>query len=177
MGFCTGRYFISFSICLVCGCSAARWSRPGGRAGSYFITWCVLGAGLCQLIVASWAVQSGQLYPTLGASGGVYGLLLAFGMRYPNRIIMLLIPLIPMPAKYFVILFAAFELWSGITGTRRGRAFCPSRRNAGWFFIAGWLRAAPLTASRQYHYQLTSPTSWSGLVSFAGSACNCRVYP
>ena len=94
----------------------------GPRRFVFYYLVCVLGAGLCQLIVASWAVQSGQLYPTLGASGGVYGLLLAFGMRYPNRIIMLLIPPIPMPAKYFVILFAAFELWSGITGTQAGVA-------------------------------------------------------
>ena len=94
----------------------------GARRFVFYYIVCILGAGLCQLVVASWAVKSGQLYPTLGASGGVYGLLLAFGMRYPNRIIMLLIPPIPMPAKYFVILFGAFELWAGISGTQAGVA-------------------------------------------------------
>jgi len=94
----------------------------GARRFVFYYLMCILGAGLCQLVVASWSLQSGQLYPTLGASGGVYGLLLAFGMRYPNRIIMLLIPPIPMPAKYFVIVFAAFELFAGISGTQAGVA-------------------------------------------------------
>ena len=94
----------------------------GTRRFVFYYLVCLLGAGLCQLLVASWAVQSGQFYPTVGASGGVYGLVLAFGMRYPNRIIMLLFPPIPLPAKYFVVLFAVFELWAGITGTQAGVA-------------------------------------------------------
>ncbi|MEM8685452.1 MAG: rhomboid family intramembrane serine protease, partial [Pseudomonadota bacterium] len=67
----------------------------------YYLT-CVVGAGLVQLLVA--AVQGG-IYPTVGASGGVFGILLAYGMSYPNRTILLLIPPIPMPAKYMVILY------------------------------------------------------------------------
>jgi membrane associated rhomboid family serine protease len=51
---------------------------------------------------------------TVGASGSIYGLLLAFGMIFPNAMIMLLIPPIPMKAKYFVIVFGAIELVSGI---------------------------------------------------------------
>lgn len=53
--------------------------------------------------------------PTLGASGAVYGVLLAFGMLHPNSIIMLLIPPIPMKAKYFVIIFIVIELVLGLT--------------------------------------------------------------
>ena len=52
---------------------------------------------------------------TVGASGGVYGLLLAFGMLYPKQIIMLLIPPIPMPAWLFVIVFGAIELFLGLS--------------------------------------------------------------
>ena len=87
----------------------------------YFI--CVIGAALVQLAVVSWSVHTGGgIYPTIGASGGVFGILLAFGMMFPNQIIMLLFPPIPMKAKYFVLVFGGIELWSGITGTQAGVA-------------------------------------------------------
>ncbi len=54
--------------------------------------------------------------PTVGASGGVFGILLAFGVMHPNAMIMLLIPPIPMKAKYFVILYGIFELVAGLGG-------------------------------------------------------------
>lgn len=60
--------------------------------------------------------------PTVGASGAVFGLLLAFGMFYPNNIIMLLFPPIPMKAKYFVMIFGALELFLGVTSTSSGIA-------------------------------------------------------
>lgn len=52
--------------------------------------------------------------PTVGASGAVYGLLLAFGMTFPNAMILMLIPPIPMKAKYFVIIYGLIELSMGI---------------------------------------------------------------
>lgn len=85
---------------------------------TYYLT-CVVGAGVVQLIVAG--LQGGG-YPTVGASGGVFGLLLAFGMAFPNRMIMLMFPPIPMKAKYMVILFGALELYLGISGTSPGVA-------------------------------------------------------
>jgi membrane associated rhomboid family serine protease len=60
--------------------------------------------------------------PTVGASGGVYGLLLAYGLYFPNRQLMLLIPPIPMRARTFVIVYAALELVLGVTGTAAGVA-------------------------------------------------------
>lgn len=51
---------------------------------------------------------------TVGASGAVFGLLLAFGMLFPNQIIMLMIPPIPIKAKYFVIIYGVIELFAGI---------------------------------------------------------------
>nr|WP_282103459.1 rhomboid family intramembrane serine protease [Halomonas getboli] len=87
------------------------------RFARYYVL-CVLGAAAAQLLV----VSTGAYAPTVGASGGVYALLLAFGLRYPNQYILLLIPPIPMKAKYFVVFIGLVELWSGIAGTRQGVA-------------------------------------------------------
>lgn len=51
--------------------------------------------------------------PTIGASGAVFGILLAFGMLFPNTELMLLFPPIPIKAKWFVLFYGAFELYSG----------------------------------------------------------------
>jgi membrane associated rhomboid family serine protease len=85
---------------------------------TYYIT-CVVGAGLVQLLVAY--SQNGE-YATVGASGGVYGILLAFGMAFPNRMVMLLFPPIPMKAKYLVVLMGLFELFVGVGGQMPGVA-------------------------------------------------------
>ncbi len=55
--------------------------------------------------------------PTVGASGAVFGILLGFGMLFPNTQLMLLFPPIPIKAKYFVMGYGAIELFSGITNT------------------------------------------------------------
>lgn len=85
---------------------------------TYYLV-CVAGAGVVQLVVAY--LQGGS-YPTIGASGGVFGILLAFGMAFPNRMIMLLFPPIPMKAKYLVILAGIFELVAGVSGRAPGIA-------------------------------------------------------
>jgi len=94
----------------------------GSRLFAVYYLICVLGAGLVQLVVATLAAEGGDIYPTIGASGGVFGVLLAFGMMFPNQRIVLLFPPIPMKAKWFVILYGAFELYAGITGTLSGVA-------------------------------------------------------
>jgi membrane associated rhomboid family serine protease len=85
----------------------------------YFVA--VLAAALVQLVVVS-AAAGAQPYATVGASGGVFGVLLAFGMLFPRRMVMLLFPPIPMPAWLLVTLFAAIELTSGVFGTQGGIA-------------------------------------------------------
>lgn len=52
--------------------------------------------------------------PMIGASGAVFGVLLAFGMQFPNAKIMLLIPPIPIKAKYFVMIYGVIELFAGV---------------------------------------------------------------
>jgi len=53
--------------------------------------------------------------PTVGASGAVFGVLLAFGMLFPNTELMLLIPPIPIKAKWFVMIYGGIELWLGLS--------------------------------------------------------------
>lgn len=60
-------------------------------------------------------VAIGLFVPTVGASGAVFGVLLAFGMLFPNTRLMLLFPPIPIKAKYFVIGYGALELYLGLT--------------------------------------------------------------
>ena len=72
---------------------------------------CGIGAGLIQLLV-NYLTHGTD--PTVGASGAIYGLLLAFGMMHPNDIIMPLIPPIPMKAKWAVLIFIAIEIFLGI---------------------------------------------------------------
>jgi membrane associated rhomboid family serine protease len=81
---------------------------------------CVVGAAVMHLIVVSAAHLPPA--PVVGASGGIFGLLLAFGMAYPKRMIMMLFPPIPMPAWLFVTLYGALELYLGITQTAQGIA-------------------------------------------------------
>ena len=92
----------------------------GSRRFALFYFVCVVGAGLLQLAVLS--LEGGPAVPTVGASGGVFGILLAFGMMFPDTYIMLLIPPIPLKAKYFVIGYGALTLFAGLTGAQSGVA-------------------------------------------------------
>jgi membrane associated rhomboid family serine protease len=73
----------------------------------------VLSAALAQLL---FTLLIGSNSPTVGASGALFGLLLSFGMLFPDRIIMPLFPPIPMKAKVFVAVFGALELLMGLSG-------------------------------------------------------------
>ncbi|WP_132999615.1 rhomboid family intramembrane serine protease [Luteimonas arsenica] len=112
---------------------------------TYFLV-CVAGAGLCQLGVASWSVaQGGMPYPTVGASGGVYGLLLAYGMLFPHQRVMLLIPPIPMKARTLVIVFGVITLFMGLTGRQANVAHFAHLGGMlfGWLMIRHWRGQGP----------------------------------
>ena len=75
---------------------------------------CGVGAALIQLATA---YLTGEMpIQLVGASGAVMGLLLAVGVMHPNAVIMLLIPPIPMKAKWFVVIYGVIELFLGWTG-------------------------------------------------------------
>ena len=106
-----------------------------------FYAVCVVGAALCQLAVGAWTMsQGGQAYPTLGASGGVFGLLLAYGMLFPHQRVMLLIPPIPMKARTLVIVYGAIALLLGFTGLQPGVAHFAHLGGMlfGWLLIRYW---------------------------------------
>ena len=85
---------------------------------AYYIA-SVVAAAIAQLLVTQWL---GGLYPTVGASGGVFGLLLAYAVYFPHNRVMLLFPPIPIPARVFVAVYAAIELVLGIRGSQGGVA-------------------------------------------------------
>jgi membrane associated rhomboid family serine protease len=92
------------------------------RFATYYLI-CVVGAALAQMVVSEVSLaQGGEAYPVLGASGGVFGVLLAFGLTFPEARLMLLFPPIPIKAKWFVLIYGAIELTAGVTGTLEGVA-------------------------------------------------------
>jgi membrane associated rhomboid family serine protease len=92
----------------------------GARFYSLYYLAAVVAAAICHLVVTSW--MGAAPVPMVGASGGIYGLLLAFGLYFPHRRVMLLFPPIPMPARLFVIIFALLELVLGVFQTSAGVA-------------------------------------------------------
>jgi membrane associated rhomboid family serine protease len=105
-------FFNMFALFMFGGALEQLW---GTRRFVVFYFASVLAAATVQLAVTS---LSGVMDSTIGASGGVFGLLLAFAMYFPRQRIMLLFPPIPMPAWLFVTLYGVLELVLGVTGAQ-----------------------------------------------------------
>lgn len=115
----------------------------GTRRFLIYYLGCVFAAALTQLTVLS--LVGGEAYPTIGASGGVFGLLLAYGLLFPHHKVMLLIPPIPMPAWLFVTLYGLLSIYLGVTGTQSGVAHFAHLGGmlGGWLLIRQWRRRPP----------------------------------
>jgi membrane associated rhomboid family serine protease len=100
------------------GSQIEAYLGPKRLLAVYFAS--VVTAALSQLFIP--ALLGAAPGPAIGASGGVFGLLLAYAMLFPNRKVVALILPIPMPAWLFATLYAGVELVSGVTGTFSGVA-------------------------------------------------------
>ncbi len=83
----------------------------------YFVTG--IGAALVHILVQ---YLTGSFALTVGASGAIYGILMGYAVLYPDSIMTLIFPPISLKAKWFVLIFAAIELFLGVTGTQAGVA-------------------------------------------------------
>ena len=119
----------------------------GARRLGIFFAASVLAAALAQLLVTGWM---GSNAPTVGASGGLFGLLIGFATVFPTRKVMLLIPPIPLPAPVFVALYGALELTLGVTGSASGVAHFAHLGGlaGGWLVLRYWRGQLPFGRHR-----------------------------
>lgn len=119
----------------------------GSRRLGIFYGASVLAAAAAQLLVSHFL---GSGAPTVGASGGLFGLLVGFAMVFPHRKIVPLLPPIPMPAWLFVTLYGLIELTLGATGTASGVAHFAHLGGllGGWLVIRCWRGQLPFGLRR-----------------------------
>ncbi len=120
-------------------------TRLGPQRYLMFFTACVVGAAVLYLLTLP-APSPGQLpAPAVGASGGIYGVLLAFAIYYPRARMMLVFPPIPMPAWLLVALFIGADLLLGIGRVATGVAHFAHLGGAltGIALLLWWRRSPP----------------------------------
>ncbi len=132
--------------------------RLGARRFFAYYMICGMGAALLQMGVgyleyshAESAIGLSAAFgllrvPTVGASGAVFGLLLAFGVLYPNQIIMLVFPPVAMKAKWFVLIYGLVELFFGLSGYQSGVAHFAHLGGMlwGWLLLCWWKRTGKI---------------------------------
>lgn len=98
----------------------------GAAAVHTGVEWIQMTHWMSQAAEGSMAAQASihalKMTPTVGASGAIYGLLMGYAMLYPDSVMRLIFPPIALKAKWFVLIFAAIELLTGVTGTGGGIA-------------------------------------------------------
>ncbi|MCR5518910.1 MAG: rhomboid family intramembrane serine protease [Bacteroidales bacterium] len=117
----------------------------------YFL--CGLGAAAAQTGVQALDISM-QMVPTVGASGCIYGIIIAFAMIFPEAKMTLIFPPVTLSAKWMAIIFIGIELFTGITGTQAGVAHFAHLGGAliGWFLIWWWYKKRKNNNSNYVHY-------------------------
>ena len=77
---------------------------------------CGIGGGILVWFTSMVGFSGSYYAPTIGASGAIFGILVAFGMMWPDRLIFLF-GVMPIKALHFVLIFGAIDLWQGLSGT------------------------------------------------------------
>ena len=116
--FLHGGFFHIFFNMFVLWMFGTEIERHWGRREFYkyyFITG--IGAALFNIVF-----EPSSLIPIVGASGAIYGILLAFGLMFPNRPLLLFPFFIPIKAKYFVLIFGTFAFFSAFSSANDGVA-------------------------------------------------------
>jgi rhomboid family protein len=120
----------------------------GGTEFLKFYFLCGIGAGIFDVVLTTMFGSPNSL--TIGASGAIYGLLLAFGLIFPNRPIFIWF-IIPIPAKWFVVIIGAIEFFSELSGPGSGVAHLA---HLGGMLVAYlYLRGSGLSGRMQLQYE------------------------
>ena len=128
---------------------AAAENVFGSRRFAFYYFFCVAGAGLCQLLVTTAMLDPINPVPiaSIGASGGVFGLLLAFAIYYPGaKLIFIFFP-VPVAARTAVFIYGGLELYLGLSGAQSGVAHFAHLGGLlfGWLLIRYWRGQPPFT--------------------------------
>lgn len=101
-------------------------------------------------LAAQTALHQLKITPTVGASGAIYGVLIGFAMLYPDAMLTLIFPPVSLKAKWFVIIFAVIELFTGVFGIGGGIAHFAHLGGMlfGWMLIMYWKKKG-----KMYHYK------------------------
>jgi membrane associated rhomboid family serine protease len=134
--------FNMFGLWMFGGDLERVWGAP--RVATAYFASVFLGA--VTQVMTSIVIGTGGA-PVIGASAGVFGLLLAFAMVFPERRLVALFVPVPLPARVFVLLYAALELTLGVTGTQTGVAHFAHLGG----LLGGWL---------VYRFGRGGPTLW-----------------
>ena len=116
-----------------------------------FLLVCTLGAAICQLAVGTAMVNAGgRPFPTVGASGFVYGILLAWAVMYPRDRVLMILPPMEVSVRTMVLIFGGLELLMGITGTAQGVAHFAHLGGMlfGWLLLRYWQGKPPFGKRR-----------------------------
>ena len=148
--------FFNMYTLLIFGSVVENYLGPKKFLLFYFI--CGLGAVALHFGVEYWQMQSYmngaalgnstalqqieaiKYTPTVGASGAIYGVLMGYAMLFPESRMTLLFPPVTLSAKWMVVVFAAIELFTGVTGVASGIAHFAHLGGMliGWLMILWW---------------------------------------
>lgn len=118
----------------------------GSQRFAFYYLSCVIGAALLHLLVQAGMTSQGMpAVPVIGASGGTFGVLLGFAWLFPETRLLLLIPPMPVKAKWLVLGYGALELFLGVTGSQTGVAHFAHLGGlaAGWLMMRRWYPRYP----------------------------------
>lgn len=120
----------------------------GAKHYTFYYLFCAVTAAIAHMLVAQYFTHG--FYPTLGASGAIFGLLVAFGVIYPRLKMFLIFLPIPMPAWVFVMGYILLELFFGVSGYESGVAHFAHLGGAvgGFILLQYWRGKLPIRPKR-----------------------------